>query len=410
MPPDSPSDTPRGISSRWWLLALLLVIIIAFLFGPCQRAGEHNGSPNNTPPSVVPRDSVQAGVEKPPGPESPSPQALVVPERPPPRAAIPRLKEPLVDLTPRRIAGSVDSWEDWNASFSDTVTRTYSVIFDSARLDTAGGGAVFSPSGMSLDNLPVKRVECVVESVRPLVKYTFPGEKVHFGIGVGFAAGVSWRGMLKPVPGTVRLETIGGSDDRFSDDAEVVRNQFVVVLNSPPGYAYTLRTVIECFVAGGSTKTRTYYTEPATVEFRRMVRFESLIRDTGDTLCMVTNNPAAIRDMATAAPHCRIAAVLVPLHDASEAESFEDEPIPNVSLHISAPRTLDRSFVVLSDSCALVEKNVLDPDFKRTARLRLKGVQLQQIGLPRVTALVTDPAAVEELKLLYIHFNRLQPQ
>jgi len=409
MPPESQPDSPPKIPSRWWLLALLLLIIIAFLFGPCQRVGEHQRGGEETPSPVLPRDTVRPGSITAPATESPAPLSPRFRERAAARADLPRLSVPPPDLTPRRVAGSVDSWEDWNASFSDTVTRTYSVIFDSARLDTAGGGVVFSPSGMTLDNLRVKQVECVVEKVRPFVKYTFPGEKVRFGIGVGFADAVSWRGALRPRPGTVRLEPLQPSGDRFVEEAVAARNQFIVVLNSPPGYAYTLRTAIECYVEGGAAKTRTYYTESAPVEFRRMIRFESLVRDGGDTIYLVTNNPAAVRDLAAAAPRSRVAAVLVPLRDASEGQSLLDERPANVALHVSAPRTLDRAFVVLSDSVALVEKNVLDPDFRRTAQLKLKGVQLQQVGLPRVTALLTDAGAVQELKLLYLHFSRLQP-
>jgi len=93
------------------------------------------------------------------------------------RVDVPPIKVPPPDISPRRVAGRVDSWEDWNASFSDTVIRTYSVIFDSARMDTVAGGVVFSPSGMTLDNLRVKQVQCVVDNVKPLVKDTFPGEK-----------------------------------------------------------------------------------------------------------------------------------------------------------------------------------------------------------------------------------------
>jgi len=408
MPPESPSNTTRRIPSRWWLLAVLLVIIFVFLFGPCQRVGKDTRGPEENAPPAVSHDSAQTAVSREETPEAPSSLIPAPREHPPIRAGVPRLKVSPPDLTPRRIAGSVDSWEDWNASFSDTVTRTYSVIFDTSRMDTAAGGVVFSPSGMNLDNLRVKQVECIVDNVKPFVKYTFPGEKVNFGIGVGFAASVSWSGTLRPRPGAVRLETLVPSGDRYSGDVEMARNQFIVVLNSPPGYAYTLRTAIECYVAEGSPKTRTYYTAPATVEFRRMVRFESLIQDRGDTLFLVTNNPAAVRDVAASAPRSTVAAVLVPQHDASEAESLTGEPIPNVRLHVSAPRRLDRSFVILSGGGALVEKNVLDPDFKRTAELKLKGVQLQQVGLPRVTEFVTDTTAVEELKLLYLHFSRLQ--
>ena len=410
MLPESPPDTKRSARSRWWLLAILLLIVIVFLFGPCQKVGDHARGPDEGTVRSSVADTQLIVVGSPPVTESPSPLSPGLREPPPASAEISRLNVPPPDLSPRRIGGSVDSWEDWNASFSDTVIRTYSVIFDSSRMDTASGSVVFSPTGLTLDNLRVKQVECIVDSVRPLIKYTFPGEKVNFGVGVGFASSVSWQGTLRPRPGTTMLETFTPPDDRLAGDAGVARNQFIVILNSPPGYAYRLRTAIECYVADGSPKTRTYYTARASVEFRRMVRFESLIPDTGGTIYLVTNNPAAVRDMAVAAPRATLAAVLVPLHDASEAESLLKEEMPNVRLHVSAPRMLDRSFVILSDSGALVERNVIDPDFRRTAELKLKGVQLEQMGLPRVTTLVTDPDAVEELKLLYMHFNRLDPR
>ena len=410
MPPDTPSDPLRRLHSRWWLLALLALIVLLFLSGPCQKVGDHRRDRDEVTSHSTIVDTVDIIVPSRPAAESPSTLSAALHAPPALPAEVPHVKVPPPDLSPRRVAGSVDSWEDWNASFSDTVIRTYSAIFDSSRLDTAGGGVVFSPSGLTLDNLRVKQVECIVDSVRPLVKYTFPGEKVNFGIGVAFAAGVSWQGTLRPRPGAVRLDAISPSDDRLSGDAGVARNQFMVVLNSPPGYAYTVRTAIECYVADGSPKTRTYYTAPAKVDFRRMVRFESLIPDTGDTLFVVTNNPAAIRDVAGAAPRSPLAAVFVPLSDPSEGDGLLNEHMPNVRIHVSSPRRLDRSFVILSDSGALVERNILDPDFRRTAELKLKGVQLQQIGLPRVTAFVTNADSVEELRLLYRHFARLNSQ
>jgi hypothetical protein len=309
------------------------------------------------------------------------------------------------------LAGEVDSWEDWNSSFSDTVTRTYSAIFDSARLDTAsGGGLVFAASGRREDFLRVKQVFCAVDSVKSLVKYTFPGESVDFGIGVGFEAGVSFRGELQPRGRLFPLEHVATGDERFKDEGKIARNQFVVVLNSPPGYTYTIRTGIECFPdEEGAEGTRTYFTHPAKVEFRRMIRFQSLLAEADDTLFIVTANPEAISDLLKYAPQSWISAVFVPVHDRSESEVLLKEEIPRLRLHVSVPRPLDKSFVILNDSVALVEKNVIDPEFRRTAQLKLKGLQLDRLGLPRVTNLVRGESAVEELKLLFIHFNRLTP-
>jgi hypothetical protein len=313
---------------------------------------------------------------------------------------------------PVTLAGKVDSWEDWNSSFSDTVTRTYSAIFDSARLDTAPGTRlVFAASGRSEDFLRVKRVFCVVDSVKPLVKYTFPGESVDFGIGVGFAAGVSFKAELEPRGRTFTLEHVATGDERFTDEGSIARNQFVVVLNSPPGYTYALRTGIECFTGEeGPEGTRTYFTSPAKVEFRRMIRFQSLLAESDDTLFIVTANPGAISELLKDAPRSRVSAVFVPVHDRSESENLLKEEDPRLSLHVSNPRPLDKSFVILNDSLALVERNVLDPEFRRTAQLKLKGLQLNRIGLPRVTSLVRGGSAVEELRLLFIHFNRLTPR
>ena len=313
---------------------------------------------------------------------------------------------------PSTLAGTVDSWEDWNSSFSDTVTRTYSAIFDSARLDTASGARlVFAASGRSEDLLRVKRVFCIVDSVKPLVKYTFPGVHVDFGIGVGFEAGVSFKGALEPRVKAFGLDLEPAGDERFKDEGSMARNQFLVALHSPPGYAYTLRTGIECFIEGRDSQiTRIYFTPPARVEFRRMIRFQSLLAQSGDTLFILTSNPRAISDLAKAAPLSWISAVFVPVQDPSESEDLVKEQAPRLRVHVSPPRSLEKSFVILNDSVALVEKNVMDPEFRRTAQLKLKDLQLNRTGLPRVTTLVRGESEVEELKLLFIHFDRLPPR
>jgi hypothetical protein len=102
--------------------------------------------------------------------------------------------------------------------------------------------------------------------------------------------------------------------------------------------------------------------------------------------------------------------VFVPVHNPSESEDLLKVEIPRLRIHVTVPRPLDKSFVILNDSVALVEKNVLDPEFRRTAQLKLKGLQLNRIGLPRVTNLVRGESAIEELKLLFTHFNRLTPR
>jgi hypothetical protein len=141
-----------------------------------------------------------------------------------------------------------------------------------------------------------------------------------------------------------------------------------------------------------------------------MIRFQSLLAESDDTLFILTANPGAISDLLKAAPQAWISAVFVPVDDPSESEDLVKEEIPRLHIQVTPPRPLDRSFVILNDSVALVEKNVLDPEFKRTAQLKLKGLQLNRIGLPHVANLVRGESAVEELKLLFIHFKRLPPQ
>jgi hypothetical protein len=411
-------DTSEGRTSKKYGFVLAFVIILLIVAALLVRPWEYNAGSKGTaekvnlPPS---RDSSTLVIVEPP---PPSPVPVPVPNAPERtrlnKKVFTRESARRVMPSPRPVtlAGKVDSWEDWNSSFSDTVTRTYSAIFDSARLDTVSGSRlVFAASGRSKDFVRVKEVFCIVDSVKPLVKYTFPGESVDFGIGVGFETGVSFQGELRPHGRMFTLEHVTTGDERFKEEGSIARNQFVVVLNSPPGYTYTLRTGIECFLGEeGSDRTRIYYTPPAKVEFRRMIRYQSLLAESGDTLFVLTANPGAISDLLKAAPQAWISAVFVPVNDPSEAEDLVKEEIPRLRIYVTAPRPLDRSFVILNDSVAIIEKNILDPEFKRTAQLKLKGLQLNRIGLPRVTNLVRGEPAVEELKLLFIHFKRLTPQ
>ena len=406
------SSTGRNSKKYRFFLAFVVVIllVVALLVRPWEHTTTLKGAGDRVNlPLAADSSSFVIAVPPPPAPAANAPE--------PAKIKKPLLKPDRVTRVtpaprPVTLAGKVDSWEDWNSSFSDTVTRTYSAIFDSARLDTASGaGLVFAASGMSEDFVRVKQVFCIVDSVKPLVKYTFPGESVDFGIGVGFAAGVSFKGDLQPRGRTFTLEYHAAGDERFKDEGSMARNQFVVVLNSPPGYTYVLRTGIECFLGEkGSEGTRTYFTHPAKVEFRRMIRFQSLLTESTDTLFILTANPGAISDLLKEAPRSWISAVFVPVHDRAESENLLKEEIPRLRLHVTVPRPLERSFVIFNDSLALVEKNVLDPEFKRTAQLKLKGLQLKKIGLPRVTNLVRGESGIEELKLLFIHFNRLAPE
>ena len=310
------------------------------------------------------------------------------------------------DYSPVNISGRVDSWEDWNSSFSDSISRTYSVIFDSALLDQVPGGQmVFSPTGRRSDFLPVKRVFCAVDSVRPLVKYTFPGQDVDFVIGVGFASGISLRGALEPQARTCELEPINPEYQEVDASAKVIRNQFVVQLSSTPGFAYVIRTGIECASAREGNRSRIFYLRPSAVEFRRMIKYSLLARDAADTVLILTANPKAIVDLSDVVRRSVLKAVFVPAKDPDEADDLWGRKLPNVELHVTSPRVIGQSFVVFSDSEALIERNTPDPDFVHTVQLNLKLRKVDRIGYPRVTNLTTDPSAILELKRAFRHLE-----
>ena len=394
-------------------LGLILLVLGVILFRPRGQTSGSAGVESTAVP-LVPSPSADTSALVITEPARPAPVPITEgPVREHGTSAPPRVAPRLTPVPgPVTLGGKVDSWEDWNSSFSDTVTRTYSAIFDSSRLDTTSGDRIeFSATGRSGDFVPVKRVFCTVDSVRPLLKYTFPGVSVDFVLGVGFASGVSFKGELEPRVGTFNLVLDPTADERIKEEGNIALNQFVVALNSPPGYRYTVRTGIECSLPReNSGRTRLYYTPAAKVEFRRMVRFQSLLGESADTLFILTSNPAALTDLAKAVPRSWISAVFVPVHDPAESEDLLRQEIHNLRIHVSVPRPVEKSFVIFNDSLALVEKNIIDPEFKRTAQLKLKGVQLNRIGLPRVTNLVRGESLVEELKLLYMHYNRLAPQ
>jgi hypothetical protein len=299
---------------------------------------------------------------------------------------------PPLPTTIREISGRVDSWQDWNSSFSDTVTRTYSAIFDSARIDTLSGGRLaFSPTGRSQDFWPVSRVFCRIDSVRELIRYTFPGEEVRFSLGVAFAPSLSFRASLQP-----RVKSVGLDYSPHEEEPGMLRNQFLVVLNSPTGYAYSIRTGIES--AGGPGGSFVYYTPPVLVEFRRMIRYKSLLAAAADTVYLLTRNPRAVTDVARALPRAVINTVFVPRSDPDEADPLTREPLANVRLHLTAPRNLDQSFLIINDSEAILEENLLDPDFRHVAQLRPVSAPLDQTGLPRITHLILARGAVTRLK------------
>jgi len=252
----------------------------------------------------------------------------------------------------------------------------------------------------------VKRVFCAVDSVRPLEKYTFPGQDVDFVIGVGFAAGISFRGALDPVLRTFDLEMFTPEGKTEGEaGTKIMRNQFVVQLGSVPGYAYVIRTGIECGTVGERNRSRIYYLRPSVVEFRRMIKYGLLARDAADTVLILTANPRAIVDLSDVVRRSVLRAIFVPARDPAEADGLYGKKLPNVELHVTSPRIIDQSFVVFSDSEALVEKNTPDPDFMHTVQLNLKQRQVDRMGYPRVTHLTTDQSAVRELKRLFRRFG-----
>ena len=387
------------------LLASLIALILRWPQGAQPRTDLNEPVQDLTQPDTS-KTGISIAVETPPSPPvtpSQEPAKLRVGPR---KAGSAERERP--DYAPVNVSGRVDSWEDWNSSFSDSISRTYSAIFDSARLDTISGRLVFSPTGGRNDFLPVKRVFCVVDSVRPLVKYTFPGQDVDFVIGVGFAVGISFRGALDPGARTCELEMFIPEPETESDTAaEIMHNQFVVQLGSVPGYSYVIRTGMECASAEEGKRSSVYYLRPSVVEFRRMVKYGLLARDAGDTVLILTANPKAIVDLSEAVRRSVLRAILVPAQDPDEADALYGKKLPNVELRVNSPRILDQSFVVFNDSEALVEKNTPDPDFMHTVQLNLKQRQVDRIGYPRVTQLFTDKSAVLELKRLFLHLAHL---
>jgi hypothetical protein len=309
------------------------------------------------------------------------------------------------------VPGRVDTWGDWNSFFADTLTRTYSAVFERAHLDTLPGGRlVFTPSGQSRDRAVVSAIFCRIDSVREVVKYTFPGQSVNFSVGPGFVGSVFLSCTLSPKESRIRLALLNPQQKPTYYESGRTPNQVIIFLQSRPGCAYTLRTGVECTQEGEPGSITTYYSRPKQVVFPRMIRFETLLPEAGDTVFIVSNNPKAIKDLAKAIPHGVVYAVLVPVTAVSEGEELEKEQLPNLHLHISSIGDLDESFVVLGGSLALIEEKKLDPDFTAIARLCLKESEMNRMGYPRLTRMVRGKSVVIRLMSRYQEYAIGEPQ
>jgi hypothetical protein len=137
------------------------------------------------------------------------------------------------------------------------------------------------------------------------------------------------------------------------------------------------------------------------VEFRRMIRYKSLLSAASDTVFLLTGNPRAISELGRMLPRSVVSAVFVPRNDPDEADALDGGTPANVRLHVTAPRILDQSFLIINDSDAIVEENQIDPDFRHVAQLRPRSAPLDQAGLPRITHRILSRPAVNRLKAIF---------
>jgi hypothetical protein len=384
------SDRGRpGTARRWILAGVGAAIIILLLIVLREEIHEH---PPEKP--VLQRDTSYA----PPDTAAPALQEVPKESVPPPPAKPPKAAHSVPHFE-SLINARVDTWADWNSLFSDTIRQTYSALLDSARLDTLPGARIaLTFRGGGADRALVKRVFCKVESVRVDVKYMFPGEAVDFSVAPGFLGSVFFHGALQPRKGVYALKRVARQSNRPSGDSEFVPRQIVLALDSPPGFAYTVRTGIECLGRDGSGSQQPFFTSVKTVEFPRMVKISALARAAADTVLILSNNPRAIHDVAEAVPAATVLCLLISEDDIPEEELRTIRDYPNARLRVGARKEIDASFVVLNRSQALIEDRDLDPEFKRIAELCLKEGEMDRIGYPRVTRLVGERAVVQRLE------------
>ena len=389
---DSPGQRRPIYRNPWVLVGLMILLLIVLSLLELARRGIVEREVPTGVDTIRQRADTIAIIPETMQPAEEPPSSM--PGRP--KGAAMEAK-PYIETLP----GRVDSWADWNASFTDTSTHTYSAIFDSAHIQGRGNRIEFSSSGRSQDLLAVKSVFCRVSAVTALTKYTFPGVSVDFSVKPGFVASVFLRGHLRPREGSYGLTIESVRNSGGSAAA-----QFIALFKSPPGYAYVLQLGIECAAGGIPVSTRVFYSPPLSVEFPRMESYTSLFSGVGDTVLMVSNNARSISEVAGVLPGSIVAAVFVPVEDGSEAEEVHAEDFANLQLHVSAPGELDESFILLDASRVLIEEKDLDPGFKRMALLCVKEDQMEQIGYPRVTHFVRSTSAALRLRLKFNQYLR----
>ncbi len=406
-------------SAKRLLLGAVVVLVVALLaLWPWRQGGipfvvapTERDRPVSTPDSAS--DTLHGG-EPLPAPDPSHAQALAsaeistLPLRSAARRSKPAAAKTLASRTEiASVSGRLDSWEDWNSSFADTAVRTCSAIFDSARIDTMAGGVLgFASEGRKGKLVPISQIFCRIDSVKKLVKYTFPGQGVDFSIGVGFHLSPSFSGNLSPDDRFCRLTFIGTPEREHEEESgQLARNQVLLLLTSPPGYAYVLRVGIECRDSRNPGVGTIYYTRPTVVEFRRMIRYQTLLGGAGDTILLVTNNPKAAPEVARAAPRSIVSAVFIP----AGADQLPDPvapDLPNLRLRRTPARALRESILILSGSEALVEARELDPEFRNILQLRRKEERTEQTGYPRVTTYVTETLQVGRLRSTFDSYLR----
>ncbi len=408
----------RTISKRLLLGAVVALVVALLALWPWRQSG--------TPPAIGPTERVSpASTSDTSSGTLHSGESLLEPDPSrapalasaeistlPPRSATRRTKPAAAKTLASRteiasVSGRLDSWEDWNSSFADTAVRTCSAIFDSARIDTMAGGVLgFAAEGKKGRLVPISQIFCRIDSVKNLVKYTFPGQGVEFSIGVGFHLSPSFSGNLSPDERFCRLTFVGTPERGHNEESgPLARNQVLLLLTSPPGYSYVLRVGIECRDSRNPGVGTIYYTRPTIVEFRRMIRYQTLLGGAGDTILLVTNNPKAAPEVARAAPRSIVSAVFIPA-GVDQLPDPVGPDLPNLRVRRTPARSLRESILILSASEALVEARELDPEFRNILQLRRKEERTEQAGYPRVTTYVTEKMQVGRLRSTFDSYLR----
>jgi hypothetical protein len=364
------TDRPRVRRALLVVLCVVLSVLLYFAFRGSFRHGVNNEEipPPMTGKVFLPADSpAHAQVVSPPL----NPDTLSA------RRAGPR---PVVHVSPpamRRhdsLGAELEVLEFIRDFYGDVKERTVALRLTGSRLDSTGPGLrVLRGGNAPEEGWPVKRFVLVVDSVRPLRKYVFPG----WSYGSDWApipdGGDALEGRISPVPGMSVLAE-AGEKARVPPEVERKNDRVSVRLRSVPGHSYFVRFGLECGTPGKEESAGMLFTEEAVVEFPSVLRCGSLSREAGgDTLYIATHYPAAVHEVAVSLPRVPVVAVILDADPDAEWTLRDLTARSDVSVFMNTFTTTAESFVLFDSATALVERRRPDPAFERIVRTHLPG-------------------------------------